>query len=788
MKARSLSWAAVVAVFMLPTAGAQGQKVSAANNSQLQLRADGGNPVKISSTVPQVINYQGYLTDASGNPANDTFPMIFGIYDVPTGGTALWDEEHTTVMVTNGVFNVLLGSSESIPLDLFDSGTERYLEVTIEGTALTPRRRFGSVPYAFHTRETGGGGNTLDQAYDQGGSGAGRTITADAGAVNIEGPNGLTVSGNVGIGTTDPQAPFHVLGPGIPTFRLQSSDGFGPARIEFWSDPQNSLNEWRPTYIESTDDGGFTGGLAFFTNGTGFDNKTGSIEAMRITNGKVGIGTTSPTAKLHIGGAPGADGIRFPDGTLQTTAAKDDGGLKLPFAGSISSIGPVFSISNTGDGPAGEFFIESTTNNAPVLYVVHQGEGKAGFFTIDKIGNTSPTLYARHGGAGNAGFFEINKTSNSSPALYAVTNGTGPAGDFQIQNSDNLGPALKVSTNSNITTGNPAACAFYASASAECRAGLFETTNSSNRYPTLEGRSNSDGEAVLGYAKGNGRAGYFFIEKADNSSSALYAITNGTGSAGVFDRNRTFALPSLAAPVFLVRNGGNGGNAGDFRIENSSNNANALRAETDGGGNAIFAKTTGDGNAGDFRIENSNSNSVAVYIKTNGKDAALRAEHTSSTGYAADFTGKTRTKVLEITGGADLAEPFQMAGSEPIPEGAVVVIDDENPGKLKLSDHPYDKRVAGIVSGAGGIKPGLTLSQEGLIEGGQNVAISGRVYALADASNGPINPGDLLTTSNIPGHAMKATDKDHWHGAIIGKAMSSLEKGQGLVLVLVNLQ
>ena len=58
----------------------------------------------------------------------------------------------------------------------------------------------------------------------------------------------------------------------------------------------------------------------------------------------------------------------------------------------------------------------------------------------------------------------------------------------------------------------------------------------------------------------------------------------------------------------------------------------------------------------------------------------------------------------------------------------------------------------------------------------------------ADASKGPIQPGDLLTTSNTPGHAMKVTDYTRAQGATIGKAMGSLDEGQGLVLVLVALQ
>jgi hypothetical protein len=97
--------------------------------------------------------------------------------------------------------------------------------------------------------------------------------------------------------------------------------------------------------------------------------------------------------------------------------------------------------------------------------------------------------------------------------------------------------------------------------------------------------------------------------------------------------------------------------------------------------------------------------------------------------------------------------------------------------------------VAGIVSGAGGIKPGLLMGQEGSIANGEHpVALSGRVYCSVDASNGPIEPGDFLTTSDTPGHAMKVTNHAQAQGAIIGKAMTGLKDGKGLVLVLVTLQ
>src|ERR1039457_3940905 len=95
------------------------------------------------------------------------------------------------------------------------------------------------------------------------------------------------------------------------------------------------------------------------------------------------------------------------------------------------------------------------------------------------------------------------------------------------------------------------------------------------------------------------------------------------------------------------------------------------------------------------------------------------------------LTANASVCTLEIRGGCDVAEPFQMSHQE-IPKGSVVVIDDENAGQLKLSDRAYDSRVAGIVSGANGINPGVSLHQEGVMEGGQNVALSGRVYVLAD--------------------------------------------------------
>ncbi len=154
-----------------------------------------------------------------------------------------------------------------------------------------------------------------------------------------------------------------------------------------------------------------------------------------------------------------------------------------------------------------------------------------------------------------------------------------------------------------------------------------------------------------------------------------------------------------------------------------------------------------------------------------------------------DVAGMVKANVVQITGGSDLAEPFVITAAEIIKPGMVVAIDPERLGHLRIADKAYDRAVAGIVSGANGINPGLTMKQEGTAaDGSLLVALTGRVYCWADASYGPIEPGDLLTTSDTPGHATKVTDHTKAQGAIIGKAMTELKQGKGLVLVLVTLQ
>jgi hypothetical protein len=193
---------------------------------------------------------------------------------------------------------------------------------------------------------------------------------------------------------------------------------------------------------------------------------------------------------------------------------------------------------------------------------------------------------------------------------------------------------------------------------------------------------------------------------------------------------------------------------------------------------------------GGFSLEVSTTSSApsegnGITIRENGYVGV----GTTTPGKKLDVVGSLRCSDLTLTGGSDIAEPFDVRGPEGARPGMVMAIDPDNPGMLKVADAPYDIRVAGVISGAGNIMPGMLMTQSGsAADGKYPVALTGRVYCMADASENPISPGDLLTTSRVPGHAMKVTDYSRSQGAILGKAMSVLDRGQGLVLILVTLQ
>jgi hypothetical protein len=135
---------------------------------------------------------------------------------------------------------------------------------------------------------------------------------------------------------------------------------------------------------------------------------------------------------------------------------------------------------------------------------------------------------------------------------------------------------------------------------------------------------------------------------------------------------------------------------------------------------------------------------------------------------------------------SDFAEDFQVAAGDAVEPGTVMALDEN--GALRPSDKSYDRKVAGVVSGAGDLRPGLILDRQKSSEGRLPLALVGKVYCKVDAAYGPIEVGDLLTTSATPGRAMKASDPSRAFGAVIGKALRPFESGCGLIPILVALQ
>jgi len=146
---------------------------------------------------------------------------------------------------------------------------------------------------------------------------------------------------------------------------------------------------------------------------------------------------------------------------------------------------------------------------------------------------------------------------------------------------------------------------------------------------------------------------------------------------------------------------------------------------------------------------------------------------------------------VEVTGdvrlaNADCAEAFDIAEADTVDPGTVMILSED--GLLHQSQGAYDRRVAGIISGAGDYRPGIILDSREAGESRKPIALLGKVFCKVDAGYASVGIGDLLTTSATPGHAMKATDAGKAFGAVIGKALRPLVEGQALIPVLVCLQ
>lgn len=206
----------------------------------------------------------------------------------------------------------------------------------------------------------------------------------------------------------------------------------------------------------------------------------------------------------------------------------------------------------------------------------------------------------------------------------------------------------------------------------------------------------------------------------------------------------------------------------------------------DAAGNGVFGTSpTGDGVHGEAHA--SNFSGVAGIHANGGKGV-----YGSSSGDAGYFQGNVQiTGNLTVAGdilltGADCAEQFDCASPAPIEPGTLVVMDES--GALKQSEFAYDRRLAGVVAGAGEYRPGIILDRTASDHMRASISLIGKAYCKVDAGHGSIEVGDLLTSSPTPGYAMKAADQSRAFGAVVGKALRPLRDGQAMIPILVTLQ
>lgn len=414
---------------------------------------------------------------------------------------------------------------------------------------------------------------------------------------------------------------------------------------------------------------------------------------------------------------------------------------------------------------------------------------------------------------GAAGYTTLAPRQQLTPAPYstfaaqAATVPNGAIGSAQLANSVNLGTTnLNGRLDVYRTAANTPAISLIGSSSQMICYGADGLQKARVESDTFGGRLTTYDElgtetSHIGSATDAG--GVLWLYQANgNLGVNLDGDSTGAGGGG------ELGLRTPAGTTALFLSGSSGAGSIGVRNTNGNNRVYLNGQSTAGGGGVFVYDSNGTSTIELTGAETSTTGSQLLMKQANGTttvqlDGEFNAggggflrlyKGDGSTGVTlqadASGEGKVTTQVLQITGGADLSEQFEIETRDnELKPGTIVCIDPANPGHLIQSTKAYDQAVAGIVSGAGGVKPGLLMGQAGTAADGRHpVALSGRVYCLVDASRGAVHPGDLITTSDTPGHGMKAQNHRQAQGAIIGKAMSSLEKGKGLVLVLVSLQ
>ncbi len=415
--------------------------------------------------------------------------------------------------------------------------------------------------------------------------------------------------------------------------------------------------------------------------------------------------------------------------------------------------------STTGDDSYG-FFAQTMGENSYGVMAITHGENSDGVWA------RSDKHYGVYGEGKSGGYFTTNQAGTGWSDKTAGVNATTA---YDYSTGVQAHTTGDYSTGVDAVTSGDHSLGVQASTTGENSPGVdaYTTGDSSDGVSASAWGGNSVGVRAYSvkdygvYGKGKS-GGYFTTNQGGTSSNP----TEGVNATTTYDKSDA------------------------VRVSTSGDHSDGIDASTSGDySKGILARTDGYYSIG-ARVITTGDNSNCVHVTASGDTSyGVLASSVKSDGIYA-ITGrsdhkygvKTPDKMCAMsydTGCADIAEYFPVA-EDPEP-GTVMVIGEDS--KLQCSTTAYDTTVAGIVSTA----PGVSLGTNETGNAGEKlIAVAGRVPCKVDATYAQIMPGDLLTTSDTLGHAMKATDPEI--GTILGKALEPLDSGKGVIEVLVTLQ
>jgi len=501
---------------------------------------------------------------------------------------------------------------------------------------------------------------------------------------------------------------------------------------------------------------------------------TGS-DISNSNTGNVGVKTTTPEFPLQVNSTTSNVFGAVYTGSMSSTSGA---GFQLLTSTSPSATGHRLGFLSFGTRNAGASYnplaIQGFSSQSWTL-----GSAQGALMTFSTTANGSTTLSERMRIDQN-GYVGIGTATPGDP--LHVYNTTNAVGTIRLQGGDNVagfvgvwdfGPMLLLTNNRHPGTGNNYKTTV---AGSQISLGAGSAPGDIAFFTTSSGTTATGTELVR--MKANGRVGIgtitpgYQLDVQGGSINASGGLCINTDCKTAWSQVGTSQWTTSGSTInYSTGNVGIGVASPTTKLDvNGTINATALTVN----GTAVTSSqwsTTGT------TINYANGNvGIATASPTEKLDVTGNVKVTGNITVSGNINAKYQ----------DVAEWVE--SSQDLAPGTVVVLDATRSNHVVAATQAYDSRVAGVISR----QPGLALGEQA--EGRVLVATTGRVRVKVDATNGPIQIGDLLVTSDREGVAMKSQPVEiggvriHRPGTLIGKALEPLASGTGKILVLLSLQ